>query len=104
MNRSFWLAVLMVLNSTVCQPAVPLVFGNRTKLDVLAVTFEEDKLCPVAVVAVVSTSISPSPVMLQVIFPILFFMFLFRFSFTRTSFSYFEPCFEVLVGCSLSHD
>src|SRR2546423_15718150 len=44
-NRSFWLAVLMVLNSSVCQPAVPLVFGSSVRLEVLAGTFEDDRPC-----------------------------------------------------------
>src|SRR5262245_54967029 len=41
MNRSFWLGVLMLLDSTVCQSPVPVVSGNNTIRDVLAVTLAE---------------------------------------------------------------
>src|SRR5438477_12030922 len=52
MNRSFWLAVLMVLENRVCQPPVPDVFGNKMRSAVLAVTFEEGRLSAWAVPSV----------------------------------------------------
>jgi len=41
MNRSFWLAVLMLLASTVCHSLCVVVGGNNVRLAVLAVTLAE---------------------------------------------------------------
>src|SRR5439155_10135921 len=95
MNRSFWLAVLMVLASNVCQPPVPVVFGNNVRLAVLAVTLEDGCcwFCASAVPIARGNARLKAARPLRTL-PIFVFMF---FTFCQENlFLQNEPCPEVL--------
>src|SRR5437867_2700524 len=94
MNRSFWLAVLMVLARHVCQPPVPFVFGNNVKLAVLAVTLAEGWLFCASAVPITRGNARLKAARPLRALPIVVFMF---FTFCQENlFLQNEPCPVVL--------